>query len=226
MRRISLYLLSIERQLHRQYAALKQRFACKTGRLFNENADAALTESVVREVRPALHVVAPRPKRLTRKQKRFQYISRNWSPLTPACPECKMSIGYPKRSWPTREWAEEARERQHDRHLLDIFPCPVQPGFFHLGHRKEQSEQRQEDMVRLAFYMRCIGVPPQSDPAAQYAGLDHEQQKLARRIGRRLIKKAGSLATAAAMFNTQIRDEQVAVTQNKSWKGGLLTEDY
>jgi hypothetical protein len=214
MRRLSLYLRSIGRQLHRQYVAIKQRFARKTARrLFKENANAALTQVVVHEARPAPPVVAPRPKRLTRKQKTFQYISRNWSSLTPACPECKMSTGYPKRSWPTREWAEEVRERQHDSHRLDIFPCPVQPGFFHLGHRKKHSEQRQEDMVRLAFYMRCIGIQPQPNSAAQYLALDPEQQKLARRTGRRLIKKAGTLAKATAIPTTQIRDEQVTVAE-------------
>jgi hypothetical protein len=137
-----------------------------------------------------------------------------------------MGNGYPKRSWPTREWADEVWEKQHDRDKMDVYPCPVQPGFWHLGHRKEQSEDWKEHMFRLGFYMRCIGVQPQTcGRQAQYNALDPEQQKLARRRGRRLIKKAGTLAKAAAIFTTQIRDEQVSVTEHKNLQGGLLTED-
>ena len=188
--------------------------------------DAVFTEPVVSEKTLAQPVVAPRAKSLTRKDKKFQFISRNWSPLTPACPECKMGNGYPKRSWPTREWADEVWGKQHDRDRMDVYPCPVQPGFWHLGHRKEQSEQWKEHMFRLGFYMRSIGVQPlTSGLQAQYNALDPEQQKLARRTGRRLIKKAGTLAKAAAIFTTQIRDEQVSVTEQKSLQEGRLTED-
>ena len=131
-----------------------------------------------------------------------------------------MGNGYPKRSWPTREWADEVWEKQHDRDKMDVYACPVQPGFWHLGHRKEQSEEWKEHMFRLAFYLRCVGVQPQTcGLQAQYNALDPEQQKLARRTGKRLIKKAGTLATAAAIFTTQIRDEQVGVTEQKSFHG-------
>ena len=231
MRRISFYLISFgvqPRAIYRQYAALKQRLVLAAVRWLLqgggsiEKPDAALTEPVVPEVRSASPVVAPRTSRLTRRQKRFQFISRNWSPLTPACPECKMGNGYPKRSWPTREWADEVWGKQHDRDRMDIYPCPVQPGFWHLGHRKEQSEQWKEHMFRLGFYMRCIWVQPQTcGLQAQYNALDPEQQKLARRAGRRLIKKAGTLAKAAAIFTTQICEEQVSVTEQKSLQGGL-----
>ena len=229
MRRISFYLLSIS--IHRQYAALKQRVARRMGRRLIKEAcsieeAAALTERVDNVETPSQPVVAPRTKSLTRKEKKFQFISRNWSPLTPACPECKMGNGYPKRSWPTREWADEVWEKQHDRDKMDVYPCPVQPGFWHLGHRKEPSEEWKEHMFRLGFYMRCIGVQPQTcGLQAQYNALGPEQQKLARRSGRRLIKKAGTLAKAAAIFTTQIRDEQVSVTEQKSLQGVLLTED-
>jgi hypothetical protein len=45
-----------------------------------------------------------------------------------------MRNGFPKRSWPTREWANEVWGRQHDRDALRVYECPVQPGFWHLGH--------------------------------------------------------------------------------------------
>jgi len=226
MRRISFYLISFgvqPRAIYRQYAAMKQRLVLAAVRWLLkeggsiEKPDAALTEPVVPEVRSAPPVVAPRTSRLTRRQKRFQFISRNWSVLTPACPHCKMGNGYPKRSWPTREWADAIWKNQHDRDKMDVYPCPVQPGFWHLGHRKEQSEQWKEHMFRLGFYLRCVGVQPKScGMQAQYNALDPDQQKLARRTGRGLIKKAGTLAKAAAIFTTQIRDERVNVTEQKS----------
>jgi hypothetical protein len=46
-----------------------------------------------------------------------------------------MRCGLPKRSWPTQEIAETIRLRQNDP-LLVVYECPAQPGFWHLGHRK------------------------------------------------------------------------------------------
>jgi hypothetical protein len=50
-----------------------------------------------------------------------------------------MGGGFPKRSWPSREWAEDVLGRQHDRDILRVFECPVQPGFWHLGHVGRQT---------------------------------------------------------------------------------------
>jgi hypothetical protein len=49
------------------------------------------------------------------------------------CPKCRIGPGMPKRSWCSRERAEEARARQNDPRLR-VYPCPAQPGFWHLGH--------------------------------------------------------------------------------------------
>jgi hypothetical protein len=73
------------------------------------------------------------PQTLTRQEQILRKI-RNWSSLTPPCPSCRMGCGFPKRSWPSHECAEEVRGRQHDRDTLRVFKCPVQPGFWHLGH--------------------------------------------------------------------------------------------
>lgn len=55
-----------------------------------------------------------------------------WGPDAPPCPVCKMAwCGLPKRLW-SREQAEQIRLRQGDG--LYVYPCPSQPGFFHLGH--------------------------------------------------------------------------------------------
>jgi hypothetical protein len=70
----------------------------------------------------------------------FALISQRWSPLTPPCPTCRMSGGFPKRSWPTREWAEEVWLRQHDRASIRIYSCPTQIGFWHLGHIRRRTE--------------------------------------------------------------------------------------
>jgi hypothetical protein len=73
------------------------------------------------------------------REEQFKYISRRWSALTPPCPSCRMGNGYPKRSWPTREWVEEVWGRQHDRDILRVYACPVQSGFWHLGHIRRQA---------------------------------------------------------------------------------------
>jgi hypothetical protein len=68
-------------------------------------------------------------------QKRREKAGR-WPPETPPCPRCKVR-GYdiPKRSWPSQEMAEAVRLSLQDS-LMVTYPCPVQPGFWHLGHRK------------------------------------------------------------------------------------------
>jgi hypothetical protein len=60
-----------------------------------------------------------------------------WPSETPPCPVCRMWGGLPKRSWPSWELAEEVRLRQNDR-LLSLYECPVQAGFWHLGHKRGQ----------------------------------------------------------------------------------------
>lgn len=62
--------------------------------------------------------------------------ARRWPPETPACPRCKVR-GYdvPKRSWPSQEMADAVRLFLRDS-LMETYPCSVQPGFWHLGHRK------------------------------------------------------------------------------------------
>ncbi len=68
------------------------------------------------------------------KRARYQEKVRHWPPETPPCTKCRIARGMPKRSWPTREMADEVRSRQNDPDL-HVYPCPAQPGFWHLGHR-------------------------------------------------------------------------------------------
>ena len=127
--------------LQAQYNALEveqRKLARKTGRRLIKEARsiaiavAALTNPVVQETQA--HNAPPITPRIQSREEQFKYISGRWSVLTPPCPSCRMRNGFPKRSWPTRKWADEVWGRQHDRDTLRVYECPVQPGFWHLGH--------------------------------------------------------------------------------------------
>jgi hypothetical protein len=143
--RLALYLCSIgihpnATGTQSQYDQLEQqqrKLARRTGRQliveFGSIAKAlAIASHAVQEALPA-NSISVLPRTRSRQEQFLDNLSR-WSPLTPPCPSCRMGNGFPKRSWPTREWADEVWGRQHDRDTLRIFECPVQPGFWHLGH--------------------------------------------------------------------------------------------
>jgi len=73
-------------------------------------------------------------------QKRREKAGR-WPAETPACPRCRVrGFDIPKRSWPSQEMAEAVRLSLRDP-LMVTYPCPVQSGFWHLGHRKNRRTQ-------------------------------------------------------------------------------------
>ena len=126
--------------LQAQYNALEvgqRKLARQTGRrLLKESgsiaiAVASLANPVALQPLTVFTPVAPRTRS---REEQFDYIRRRWSALTPPCPSCRMRNGFPKRSWPTRKWADEVWGKQHDRDTLRVYECPVQPGFWHLGH--------------------------------------------------------------------------------------------
>ncbi len=127
--------------LQAQYNALEvgqRKLARRAGRqLVRESgsiriAAASLPTPVFVQTRaPNAPTVSPRP---FSRDEQFNSVLRRWSVLTPPCPSCRMRNGFPKRSWPTREWADEVWGRQHDRDTLRVYECPVLPGFWHLGH--------------------------------------------------------------------------------------------
>jgi hypothetical protein len=128
-------------ELQAQYEALEvgqRKLARKTGRRLIKKArsiaiaTAALTKPVIQATQA--HNAPPVGHRIQSREKQFDYTRRRWSALTPPCPSCRMRNGLPKRSWPTREWADEVWGRQHDRDTLRVYECPAQPGFWHLGH--------------------------------------------------------------------------------------------
>jgi hypothetical protein len=157
--RFALYLNSIGIQLvpfassYRQWAAVLQtqynaldserrKLARMAGRLLIKqagsiaNALAALPNPIA--LQPPTNNAAPVAWRAQSKEEQFISIRRRWSALTPPCPFCRMRNGFPKRSWPSKEWADEVRERQHDRDSLRVYACPAQPDFWHLGHIRRQ----------------------------------------------------------------------------------------
>lgn len=79
------------------------------------------------------------PDQRRRVQAAYRKKLRGHSSDTPPCSRCLIGAGMPKRSWPSRELAEQAKSQQHDPHLY-VYPCPVQPGFWHLGHRRKRSD--------------------------------------------------------------------------------------
>jgi hypothetical protein len=131
--------------LQTKYNALdpeRRKLARRAGRHLIEqagsiaNALIALPNPIV--LQPPANNAPPVARRAQSKEEQFTSISRRWSALTPPCPFCRMRSGFPKRSWPSREWADEVRERQHDRDSLRVYACPAQPGFWHLGHIRRQ----------------------------------------------------------------------------------------
>jgi hypothetical protein len=58
----------------------------------------------------------------------------------PECRHCRMSCGFRKKSWPSKQWAEEALARSGDVTGFNLYECPKQPGYWHLGRKgKRQS---------------------------------------------------------------------------------------
>jgi hypothetical protein len=158
-RRLALYLSSIgiptvppansykqsAAALQAQYNALEigqRKLARHTGRrILKESgsiavAVASLTNPVA--LQPQTGDSPPLAPRVRSREEQFDFIRRHWSALTPPCPSCRMRNGFPKRSWPTRKWADEVWGRQHDRDTLRVYACPVQSGFWHLGHIRRQ----------------------------------------------------------------------------------------
>jgi hypothetical protein len=126
--------------LQAQYNALEvgqRKLARRAGRQFVREsgsiriAAASLPTPVFIQTRADAPTVRPRP---FSRDEQFNSILRRWSARTPPCPSCRMGNGFPKRSWPTRQRANEVWGRQHDRDTLRVYECPVQPGFWHLGH--------------------------------------------------------------------------------------------
>jgi hypothetical protein len=94
------------------------------------------------DLEAAVGHLVPVPAKVARMERAFQRRrekARQWPPEAPACPECKVR-GYdiPKRSWPSQEMAEVILLSLRDPQMV-TYRCPVQPGFWHLGHTKARN---------------------------------------------------------------------------------------
>jgi len=85
------------------------------------------------------------PKRHKNRRKLEAFFQQRGN-LVLKCPKCRMRCGLPKKSWPTREMAEEALKRSLTPAELHIYECPRQPGCWHVGHRPKLHDQRSESI--------------------------------------------------------------------------------
>lgn len=83
---------------------------------------------------PAVRTPPTTGKMQTTKWK-YRRMMQFWPPETPPCPQCRILGCLPKRSWPSKEQAEAVRSHQNEP-KLEVYSCPVQPGYWHLGHRR------------------------------------------------------------------------------------------
>jgi hypothetical protein len=100
---------------------------------------------------------APRSGKWRRNYENYKRKMLLWPSETPPCPVCRMWGGLPKRSWPNWEQAEEIRIRQNDR-LLSLFECPVQRGFWHLGHKRSQFGKQQALAINTSTPAKIVGT--------------------------------------------------------------------
>jgi hypothetical protein len=87
----------------------------------------------------AASYLVPTPGKAVRHEMRLQKRREKpsqWPLETPACPQCKVrGFDIPKRFWHSQEMADSIRLSLRDP-LMVTYACPVQPGYFHLGHRR------------------------------------------------------------------------------------------
>ena len=127
------------RTLEQQYCALAielRRHARVEGRRrIREKGTRAAAIRLIPVPPPTCDIakLSPQQRRRVRAKYRRRILQR--SPGMPLCPKCRLAAGMPKRSWPTREAAEQAASRQNDPRL-HAYPCPIQPGFWHLGYKR------------------------------------------------------------------------------------------
>jgi hypothetical protein len=78
----------------------------------------------------------PRPRSLKRSRQRLASFFALHKHEVPPCWVCKMHCGLPKKSWPSRDMAEESVRRNPESATLCVYECRNSPGFWHVGHRR------------------------------------------------------------------------------------------
>ena len=127
--------------LNEQYMSLepevRRRVRVEGRRRLREQGVTAAAVRLIPVPQPVYNAPTVSPKRRQKLSLGYRDKMRRWPPETPPCPKCRIAQGMPKRSWPTREMAEEVCSQQNDPDL-HVYPCPAQPGFWHLGHRRKR----------------------------------------------------------------------------------------
>jgi hypothetical protein len=127
------------RSLEQQYCGLdievRRRARVEGRRRIRETGAEAAAIRLIPVPRPVCGIAKLSPRQRRRIRTAYRRKILRWQSETPPCSKCLIEAGMPKRSWPSRELAAEVRKRQNDPGL-HVYPCPVQPGFWHIGHRR------------------------------------------------------------------------------------------
>jgi hypothetical protein len=126
-------------ELQRQYLYLRQTVGPETA--------AEIRRSVRASLRPKSQFVAVAPdsagtatsikkgSKFRKSRERLKRFFAKYGHTIPQCRHCRMSCGFPKKSWPSKQRAEEALARSGDVTGFNLYECPKQPGYWHLGRK-------------------------------------------------------------------------------------------
>lgn len=146
------YCTYLEEQYCGLETPLRRRARIEGRRRIREEGTESAAVRLIPVPAPTCDLTKLTPKQRRRVGAEYRQKIRQRSPETPFCPKCRIAAGLPKRSWPTREMAEEANSQQRDP-LLHVYPCPAQTGFWHLGH------SRKRPMVSMPTFHREFHDP-------------------------------------------------------------------
>lgn len=126
--------------LHNQYyhleTTLRRRARVEGRQRIRRERLVAVATRLIPIPPPLCNLARLSPKQRCQVQTQYRRKVRRRSPGTPLCPRCRVAAGMPKRSWSTREMAEQAASQQNDPRL-HVYPCPAQSGYWHLGHTRK-----------------------------------------------------------------------------------------
>lgn len=126
---------SLEKQYCSLEPKLRRRARIEGRRLIRARGIGPMAIRLIAVPAPVCDLTKLSPVQRRRVRAEYRKRIRRRSPQTPLCPRCMIAPGMPKRSWPSRELAEQARLRQNDPRL-HVYPCPAQPNYWHIGHRR------------------------------------------------------------------------------------------
>jgi len=127
------YCASLEKQYCGLESAIRRSARIEGRRRIRQQGIQATASRLIPVPMAVCDLAKLNPEQRRRVRAAYRKKLRQRSPEILPCPKCRIASGMPKRFWSTRELAEGARARQKDPGL-HVYPCPAQPGFWHLGH--------------------------------------------------------------------------------------------